>query len=197
MDVTWVRRHLTQEQSGLSEKLGRALKNLDHGVQAKRRIVENLRPSTLTAFGLVVAIRDLAEQMQATAGWALELELPEENVTLSDEASIALYRIAQESLTNVAKYAKAQTVWLHLRYTDDMALLEIKDDGVGFDTRDIRPKAHGLAGMRQRLVGLGGKLEIRSAPGDGTRVFARVLLNSHAPDTAEGVVQILSGLSSA
>lgn len=172
MDVSWVRRHLTSEQSALADKLGRAVKNLDQGVQAKRRIVENLRPSTLTAFGLVVALRELAEQMQAGAGWTLELDLPEEDLVLPDDAGIALYRIAQESINNALKYASAKTLWVRLRCDAGTARLEIEDDGVGFEARDMRPKSHGLAGMRQRMVGLGGSLEIDSRPGEGTRVCA-------------------------
>ncbi len=172
MDVAWVRRHLNDEQAPLAEKLGRAIRNMDQGVHAKRRIIENLRPSTLTAFGLVVALREFAEQMQGRAGWTLELDLPEESVELSDDASIALFRIAQESINNAVKYAHAKTLRLALRCEGGNAQLEISDDGVGFEARNIRPKSHGLAGMRQRMVGLGGSLEIDSRPGSGTRVRA-------------------------
>ena len=184
MDVSWVRRHLTGEQSALADKLGRAIKNLDQGVQAKRRIVENLRPSTLTAFGLVVALRELAEQMQASAGWTLELDLPEEDLVLPDDAGIALYRIAQESINNALKYASAKTLWVRLHCDAGTARLEIEDDGVGFEARDMRPKSHGLAGMRQRMVGLGGSLEVDSRPGEGTRVCA-IMRIAPAPHEAQ------------
>lgn len=190
MDVAWVRRHLTLEQASLGEKLDRAMKNLDQGVHAKRRIIENLRPSTLAAFGLVVALREFAEQMQASAGWKLELELPAEDFDLSDDAAIALFRITQESINNAVKYAHAKTLRLSLSVEAGTARLEIADDGVGFETHDIRPKSHGLAGMRQRMVGLGGSLEIDSQPAAGTRVRALLPVDAaavapHAPVDAQ------------
>jgi signal transduction histidine kinase len=177
MDVAWVRQQLKEGMPPLlSEKLARALKNLDHGVQAKRRIIENLRPSTLTTFGLVMALREHAEQAAERNDWALDLVLPDEPWTLPDDVSIALFRIAQESLTNAAKYAQAKNVRLHLWLEAGQVNLHVQDDGRGFATADVRPKAHGLAGMRQRMEGLGGMLEVRSAPGQGTKVQASLPL---------------------
>ena len=174
MDMSWVRQHLAADQAVLGEKLSRALKNLDQGVQIKRSIIENLVPSTLRTFGLVVALRELAENMQASAGWVLDLELPEDDSTFSENASIALFRIAQESINNAAKYASAKTLRVALSCEDDFVMLEIRDDGAGFDLRNMRPKSHGLAGMRQRMIGLGGALQIDSRPGNGTRIRARL-----------------------
>lgn len=178
MDVSWVRQHLVSDQSALSEKLGRALSHLEQGVQAKRRLVENLMPSTLTSFGLVVALRELAENMQASAGWALKLNLPEEDLELAQKSSIAMYRIAQESINNIAKYAAANTVSVSLSCEGSALVLEILDDGVGFDARHMRPQSHGLPGMRQRMVGLGGTLQVESQIGKGTRVRARLPITS-------------------
>lgn len=177
MDVSWVRQHLVsdpKDQSDLAEKLTRALGHLEQGVQAKRRLIENLMPSTLTSFGLVVALRELAENMQASAGWALNLNLPEEDLDLAQKPSIAMYRIAQESINNIAKYATAKTVTLTLRCDGQALVLEILDDGVGFDARHMRPQSHGLPGMRQRMIGLGGTLQVESQVGKGTRVRARL-----------------------
>ena len=176
MDVAWVRQHLTPEQAPLAEKLARALKNLDQGVQAKRRIIENLRPTSLTSFGLVVALNEYADQVQEQNGWEMELDLPEDDVTLPEDASIALFRITQEALTNAAKYARAKHIRISLQCDGHTAALEIEDDGVGFVRGEVRPKSHGLAGMRQRMMGLNGALEIDSAPGCGTRVRARLPL---------------------
>ena len=174
MDMSWVRQHLAADQAVLGEKLSRALKNLDQGVQIKRSIIENLVPSTLRTFGLVVALRELAENMQASAGWVLDLDLPEDDSTFSENASIALFRIAQESINNAAKYASAKTLRVALSCEDDFVMLEIRDDGAGFNLRTMRPKSHGLAGMRQRMIGLGGALQIDSRPGNGTRIRARL-----------------------
>ncbi len=174
MDVSWVRQHLVSDQSALAEKLTRALSHLEQGVQAKRRLIENLMPSTLTSFGLVVALRELTENMQASAGWALELDLPENSLELTQKSSIAMYRIAQESINNIAKYAAAKTVSVALHDDGQAVVLEIRDDGVGFDAHHMRPQSHGLPGMRQRMIGLGGTLQVESQVGRGTRVRARL-----------------------
>ena len=174
MDVSWVRQHLVSDQSALAEKLTRALGHLEQGVQAKRRLIENLMPSTLTSFGLVVALRELTENMQASAGWALNLDLPDEDLELAQKSSVAMYRIAQESINNAAKYAKATTVSVTLRCDGTALVLQIVDDGVGFDARHMRPQSHGLPGMRQRMIGLGGTLQVESQLGRGTRVQARL-----------------------
>ena len=174
MDVSWVRQHLVSDQSALTAKLTRTLGHLQQGVQAKRRLIENLMPSTLTSFGLVVALRELAENMQASAGWALHLTLPDKNLELAPEPSIAMYRIAQEAITNIAKYAAAKTVSVALGCDGHALVLEIADDGVGFDARHMRPQSHGLPGMRQRMVGLGGTLQVESSVGKGTRVQAHL-----------------------
>ena len=178
MDVSWVRQHLVSDQSALGEKLTRTLGHLQQGVQAKRRLIENLMPSTLTSFGLVVALRELAENMQASAGWALHLTLPDKNLELAPEPSIAMYRIAQEAITNIAKYATAKTVSVTLNCDGQTLVLEIADDGVGFDARHMRPQSHGLPGMRQRMIGLGGTLQVESSVGKGTRVQARLSITA-------------------
>lgn len=180
MDVSWVRQHLAGDRSVLVEKLTRALGHLEQGVQAKRRLIENLMPSTLTSFGLVVALRELAENMQASAGWVLNLNLPDQELDLVQKASIAMYRIAQEAITNIAKYAAAKTVSVSLNCDGQALVLEVLDDGVGFDAHHMRPQSHGLPGMRQRMIGLGGTLQVQSQVGTGTRVRARLPIAAQA-----------------
>jgi signal transduction histidine kinase len=85
-----------------------------------------------------------------------------------------VYRVTQESLTNVAKHARASKVWLTLSYLDDVALLDIRHDGVGFDPGTRRPDGYGIDGMRRRLQRVAGSLEVESAPGEGTAVNASV-----------------------
>lgn len=172
MDVTWVRQRLSTEQQELGDKLARALKNLDQGVQAKRRIIENLRPSSLTNLGLVTALREYVEQAAEQNSWELTLDLPEESLRLPEEVSIALFRICQEALNNAAKYAAARALTVRLRRAEGQVHLMIEDNGRGFAAGEVRPKSHGLAGMRQRMMGLNGSLEISSEPGRGTTVHA-------------------------
>jgi signal transduction histidine kinase len=110
MDITWVKERLGLEQALLRGKLQRVLHHLEQGVFAKRRIVEGLRPSTLSTFGLATALRELAEQVAERADWNLQLELPDIDPRLPQDLEIALFRVLQESLTNAAKYAGARHV---------------------------------------------------------------------------------------
>lgn len=182
MDISWVRGKLQADQAVLAEKLTRALKHIDQGVQAKRRITEGLRPTTLTSFGLVTAARELVSQAADQAHWALELDLPENDPDLSEEAAIALFRILQESLNNATKYSKTQRIRVSLVvHPGQCCILEIEDYGTGFRADETRPKAHGILGMRERLAARGGSLVVDSVPGRGTRISATLPLNEAPP----------------
>ena len=173
MDLAWVRGHLAPDQTALLDKLRRAMSNLDQGIAIKRRIIEDLRPSILSSFGLMTAARAVAEQAAESCGWTLELDLPTSDPDLDDDVEIAMFRILQEALNNAAKYAQAAHVRVSLNCLAGRSCrLEIEDDGIGFDPRTIAPEAHGLVSMRQRLEPRGGSLMIRSAPGKGTLVQA-------------------------
>jgi signal transduction histidine kinase len=156
----------------LSDKLERAINNLDQGIKIKRRIIEGLRPTTLASFGLVTAARELVVQAAEQAHWNVTLELPEADPDLPEETEIAMFRILQESLNNAAKYAQASRVRISLMCTQDHCKLEVEDNGIGFRQRDVRPKAAGLMGMRERLRARGGKLDIETGPGHGTLIRA-------------------------
>jgi signal transduction histidine kinase len=95
--------------------------------------------------------------------------------TLSHEAEVALYRIAQEALTNIAKHAHASRVDVMLESRDHSVILVVEDDGVGFDADDgdIRERGVGLLGMRERAALIGAEFQLESTPGDGTSVFVR------------------------
>lgn len=174
MDVAWVRRKLDRNAGELGEKLERTIKNIDQGIMVKRRLIEDLRPSTLSSFGLVVAARELAEETAARNEWELKLELPEAEPDIDADTATALYRVLQESLNNATKYAQAKQMSIRLDCSDRELTLTIEDNGVGFRPSQVRPKALGLVGMRQRVQARGGSFEVSSHPGAGCRV--RVIL---------------------
>jgi signal transduction histidine kinase len=188
MDVAWTRGKLAPGQVALAEKLERAARNLDMCIQVKRRIIEDLRPTTLANFGLMTAARELAEQTAERAGWKLNLDLPDDDPELPEETAIALYRILQETLNNAAKYAKATTVRIALVGNLGECVVEIEDNGVGFNPRNVRTKASGLVGMRQRVEPHGGRFYIHSQPGKGTLVRVSVPLKK-SPATAAPAVE--------
>jgi signal transduction histidine kinase len=172
MDIAWVRGRLGAEHAALHERLGRVVHHLDQGMVTKRRIVEGLRPSTLSTFGLATAARQLSEQVSERAGWRLDLDLPAADPRLPDSIEIALFRVLQESLTNAARHAQARRLRVRLECDALECRLEVEDDGTGFDPRAIRREAQGLFGMRQRAESCGGRFEVRSAPGRGTLIHA-------------------------
>ncbi|WP_425605949.1 sensor histidine kinase [Paraburkholderia sejongensis] len=171
MDVAWARRKLKDSEPELADKLQRALANLDQGIALKRRIIEDMRPTVLANFGLVTALRTLADEAAQRNGWALELHLPADDIQLDEQTEIALFRVAQESLTNAAKYARASKVSIALRVDDGEVALHIADNGVGIMPADLkRTHTHGLLGMRQRVAAHGGRFEIRRGPHNGTDI---------------------------
>ena len=180
MDVVALRRSVNKEEAGLKERWERILKALDVGVDFKRRVIENLRPTLLDNLGLLAALRWLMEDNCNRASLECKLDLPEDMPEVSAEAGIALFRIAQESLMNVLKHAGASQVRVLLRSKDGRLQLRIVDDGAGIPLERIDlPQSHGLKGMRHRVAALGGTLVIeRNEMGRGTVVEVSVPLDS-------------------
>jgi signal transduction histidine kinase len=141
------------------------------------RIIYDLRPSMLDDLGLLPAIRWYADIHLGRKGVAVHCEFPETIPGLSADASTALYRVAQEALTNISRHAGAETVLIACTVGHGRVTLEIEDDGRGFDPEPTtRPRETGeglgLLGMRERIALLGGTWRIESTPGAGTRVIA-------------------------
>lgn len=189
MDISWVQRELREGHPAVSEKLNKTLRNLDQGIQFKRRVVQELHPSLLATFGLIPSVRSLAEEAAQRSNWQLDLTLPDEETQIDDTLSLIVYRIVQETLNNAAKYASANTITLSLMVDDEHMKLEIEDDGVGFNPEDLPAETHGLQGIRHRATAIGGKVEFTSEPGAG--LFTRVLLPRRF-DKAKQHPQVLS-----
>jgi two-component system, NarL family, sensor kinase len=156
------------------ESLGRALTMARENLEEARRSVIELRTeSRLEGKPLVEALAGLARSFTSDTGVQVRLQAsPTQRLPLRTEAE--LFRIAQEALTNVRKHARASEVELALRRHGATLNLSVQDDGRGFAARAHHPDSHGVVGMRERARLLGGRLEIRSTPGKGTRVVARV-----------------------
>lgn len=177
MDVAWAEERLRDSNPEAAAKLSRALESLDAGVALKRRIIEELRPSLLDNLGLGPAIEWLAHQTCDRAGVELATNVPADAAPLPPDVAIALYRIVQEALTNVLKYAQAKKVDLELVQTADTVSLTIGDDGVGMPPEaQTHRLSHGISGMRQRVRALGGDFAIRSVRGRGTSIEVTVPL---------------------
>ena len=154
------------------ERLTHLISTLNQGIALKRRIVEDLQPSSLTVLGLVATLEIMAREFGASSGLKVQCQL--EPVQLSARASLMIYRLVQEALTNIGKYAQASQVWLVLGSQRGQVEVSIRDDGVGFDMHQPLRSAHGLVGMRFRVEAEGGAMNIAAAPGSGTLVSAKL-----------------------
>lgn len=145
---------------------------LNEGIAVKRRIIEDLRPSTLTLLGLHVALENLCAQARQQLGVPVVADITE--VHINRDAELAIFRIAQEALTNIGKYSKATHVSVRLEQIDDHIILKITDNGVGFDPNNHVPGRHGLAGMQFRMERHDGSLSVVSAPQQGVNIVAKM-----------------------
>jgi len=144
---------------------------LAHAVTASDRIQHDLRPPVLDA-GLVAALQWLVQGFRTRTNVTAEFETNREEVEIAPDRAAALYRVAQEALANITKYAYAQRVSVQLFAAQDEVSLEIADNGVGFDTRGLTvTPGFGVRGLLERARGFGGWAEINSAPGRGTTVM--------------------------
>ena len=146
--------------------LARVIQSLDQGIALKRRIIEDLSPSSLTHFGLKIALENLCHDMSQTL--AIPVRLTMASFQLADPAQLAVYRFVQEALTNIGKYASATQVTVALTVVAGHVAVEVQDDGVGFDALASRAGHHGLTGMQFRAESLGGSMSVLSIPGRGS-----------------------------
>jgi signal transduction histidine kinase len=143
-------------------------------LQDVRRLAVELRPSALDDFGLVAALERLATSFAEQSGIAVDFQTSLAGERLSGEVETALYRIVQESLTNVVKHARARRVSILLTRKSGAIKAVIEDDGQGFDPAEGTLDGFGLIGMRERLALLGGRLQVESASEAGTTIAAEV-----------------------
>jgi signal transduction histidine kinase len=143
-------------------------------LQDVRRLAVELRPAALDDFGLVSALERLTETFAEQTGLAVDFESALGSERLPGDTETALYRIVQESLTNVVKHARAQRVSISLTRKSGFVTAVIEDDGIGFDAANTRDDAFGLSGMRERVALLDGGFEVESSPGAGTTIAVEV-----------------------
>ena len=160
------------------ERLVHLNDTLNSIIALTRRITEDLRPSTLSNLGLVPALEILARDFAAGADIRIDCTL--EPVALNPQSELTMFRLVQEALNNVAKYARAHTVQIKLGPHEGQAAVSVTDDGVGFKMVGSRAGSYGLLGMRYRIEGDGGQLLVQSSPGAGTCLSATLPLEVQA-----------------
>ncbi|MBB5368767.1 MULTISPECIES: CHASE3 domain-containing protein [unclassified Janthinobacterium] len=176
MDLGAVTQQLTHTAPELAAQLRRAKATLLETVELKRRIVEDLRPSLLDNLGLCAAIESYCEDFSRMSEVRCETDVAINIDNREATLTIALFRIVQESLTNIMKYARAGAVSVTLKRNERGLVLRVIDDGIGIAEDALqKPMSHGLLGMRERALLLGGTLTVRPGPdGKGTCVEALI-----------------------
>lgn len=171
MDLGTLHQRLTAERSKWADRLGATLVHIDSAITVQRRAIRDLRPPDLDVFGLGAAVRSHTMDFADRIGVASDVIVPKDDFMLDDRRSIALFRVLQQALANVALHAKASHLVVALTEEGDNIVLAISDNGVGLPAADqTKAGAYGLRSMRERARQMGGALEIDSTPGHGTRV---------------------------
>jgi signal transduction histidine kinase len=151
-------------------------RRVDDIIQLVRDVATALRPSALD-LGITSGIEWLVDEFQKRNGIRCEVKVEDGEIDLAEDRSIVLFRILQESLTNISRHAAARSVEIHLRSSATHVRLDVKDDGRGFDVEAAgKKKTFGLLGIRERVIMLHGTLNISSVPGEGTQVSVSIPL---------------------
>jgi PAS domain S-box-containing protein len=188
IDLAWIFTKLRADQSALLEKTRGLLGLVDASIHSVRRIATDLRPGVLDDLGLVAAIEWQAQEFQARTGITCEFSANQPDLVLAPEVGTAVFRICQETLTNVARHAHATRVELRLEAEAGALHLTVADNGRGITEQElVNQTSLGLLGMRERALLLGGQVTIAGRPGEGTTVTVRVpLREAISEQTTEG-----------
>lgn len=170
LDTARIKSRLSGSLPEAAERLQHLTETLNSGIALSRRIVEDLRPSALSHLGLATSLEILAREFEERSGLSITTDL--ETVELGGSAQLTVYRLVQESLTNMGKYAEASQASISLHNFDSYITVEVQDNGKGFNPGSVSPTRHGLAGMRHRVEAAGGRLTVTSAEGKGTQISA-------------------------
>lgn len=178
LDVAVIKPKVQAKMPDLLPKLQHLTETLNSGIALKRRIIEDLSPSALKTLGLVPSLEILISEVSCSTTVRFEHDL--HSVRLSPDQQLVVYRVIQESITNCLKYAHASLVKVSLLETGTMAIVEVEDNGKGFDPSMLVTGSHGIRGMRFRVEATGGHLDICSESGRGATLRAHIPLQPEA-----------------
>ncbi|MEK7264364.1 MAG: response regulator [Bacteroidota bacterium] len=171
MDLVWMTRRLTSEQTILTDKISSMKKIIDETIQTVRKIATELRPSSLDDLGLVATMEWQSQEFQNRTGITCTFSSNHENLNLARELATSVFRIFQETLTNVARHAEATQVSISLIKTSEELQLVVHDNGKGISSEKLlNTSSLGLLGIRERAAAFGGNVVFESENGNGTKV---------------------------
>ncbi len=179
LDAARIRSRLANTAPEATERLNHLVEVLNSGIEMKRRIIEDLRPSTLSHLGLIPTLEIQARDFAQRSGIEVHCDLTP--VKLAADTELVIYRLVQEAITNITKYAKAHNVWINMASHAGQVEISVRDDGIGFDPNTPSSSAYGLVGMRFRVEAEGGTMKLLSSPGQGTLIQVKLPESVTAP----------------
>ncbi len=178
LDIAWLKKRLSNEQGQLVEKSDKMSDLVDSTIRAVQRISSELRPGVLDYLGLPDAIEWQAKEFKEQTGIGCTTSIPSDLVVEDKDISTAVFRIFQETLTNIIRHSKASRVDVVLKQEDNILELDVQDNGMGIlNEKVVHHASFGLLGMRERARFLGGKVSITGVPGKGTAVVVSIPLD--------------------
>jgi len=175
MDVAWLDRKMPEKETLFKGKLKNIIDMLDSSNKAIRSILSELRPGILDDYGLLEAIDWLGTQFTANTGIPFKFTTTEKKIQSSESVVTCIFRIYQEALTNITRYANATSVVSSLTINDGVIIVGIKDNGKGFDPALVQThRSFGILGMKERVISLGGVFELNSSAKEGTSIMVKL-----------------------
>ncbi|MEO7393400.1 MAG: PAS domain S-box protein [Chitinophagaceae bacterium] len=175
MDIAWIDKKIPEDAALIKIKLKNIIGLLDGSHISVRRILNELRTDILETYGLTAALEWQGRQFTTNTGIALTFTCAEADLKVEDPLATCIFRVFQEALTNVTKYAQAQQVNASLNLTGNKIVFSIEDDGKGFDIKLlINRRSFGILGMRERVASVKGKFKLISSPGKGTKILLTI-----------------------
>ncbi len=175
MDLGWVNKRLKEAEEPVREKTNAVMEQISLLIRSVRKISFDLRPSTLSDFGIAAAMEQYLKDFEERSEIKISFNRPTLNPELNDTVKTALFRIFQESITNISRHAQAQNIFIELNFFDEKIILVIQDDGIGFNEEILKTnKTLGIIGMKERVVILDGEFEIVSEPNKGTTIKVEI-----------------------
>lgn len=178
-DSSWLYNHLPKERDDLQKKVKSMLEIINLTMNKVKRLSSELRPGILDDLGIVAAIEWQANNFQDTTGISCDVDIEPDEINLDNEIGTAIFRIFQETLTNVARHAKASMVKVQLKNTKNSIVLRVNDNGIGITKKQIDSSSSlGILGIIERVRALNGEVRINGTQGSGTTVTVKIPENT-------------------
>jgi len=182
MDIAWLDRGISADKPQMRRKIDDMIQVIERSIRIVQKICTDLHPSILEDLGLVAAIQWQAKDFEKYSRVPVTLDIYKEDIPMEAEEATIFFRIFQEAMINIGRYAKATKVHVTLKEIDQVLTLRIHDNGVGIPAEKIEdPHSFGIAGMRQRILSRGGDLTIKGERNRGTTIEATLKLTKREP----------------